>query len=354
MFEIIKMLRKESYSDDDKLNLSGLAVGCTVGFGFLPQRNISGCRMPVKAINTYRFDEAVFPTYVLGGETSEINLIITKDEESGETHLSLSQRVEERLFAMLFLSNQPQNWFSMKEGEKLYTSQRVMGMQQSWVSRSYKLAMTSTGTFIPGDHRTHKNPASPEEAKRFESVLFLDEENDRALEAEKYSDGSIVVYATVYRPVTDIGEITAPITSFATKPVTKNELAKFKLSSKTEEKKTEDKIEITTTEETKPAELVDIKTSEKSFASEGMLVIDAKLAGRLIDEAKHNNISIAEVIRKIIDLPASINDQVMINFALSDTEQAKLASRYNLTVSDHKNVRQNIIRELQEFAGSKK
>src|SRR5579885_2202561 len=117
MFEIMKILRKDNYNLDERVNLSNLRSGCTVGFGFLPQRNISGCRLKVKTTNSYIFGEDVFLSYVLDNQDNDINLIISRDEDSSETILSLSQRIERRLFSALFLESGPESWFNMKPGD---------------------------------------------------------------------------------------------------------------------------------------------------------------------------------------------------------------------------------------------
>jgi len=357
MFGIMKMLRKDNDSTDERAGLLSLHAGSAVGFGFLPQRNISGCRMTVKAINTYTFDDDMFPSYVLDNGENDINLIIAKDEESGEAHLSLSQRVEERLFSMLFLSKDPQSWFLMKDTDMLHTSRRVMGMQQSWIAAQYKLATIGKGTFVEGDFREHKRPESVTPPRNFEYVMLVDETSEHALEAEKYEDGTLIVYSTVYRPITDIGEITgnAPVKL----PNGKGDLPKLKMSAalgnSAGEKVLFDK---------KPADIITInpksngtipsESNKMPRISDDVLSLDVKLAGRIIEEARSNNMSIAAVIRKVIDLPAVINEQVMISFSLSDAEYTELAGRYKLSPSDHESVRKNIVEELQQFVGNKK
>lgn len=370
MFELMKMLRKDTYNIDERVNLSNLRCGSTVGFGFLPQRNISGCRMTVKSINSYIFDEDEFLSYVLDNADTDINLIISIDPETDEQILTLSQRIERRLFPMLFLSNEPESWFSLKVGDQLQTSHKVMGMQQSWVASSYRLAMLAEGTFMEGDYRLMKKPYAPQSLRTFQYALLVDDENEHALEAEKYEDGTIIVYSTVYRLATDIGEITNPPEQRDYKQAAFSKEQEFKGKSAFEtkekpvinpEERAADVFEIPAVKLNGAAShTVEIETKKKpeniakAAVSEDMLTFDAKLAGRIISEAQSNNISLTEVIRKVIDMPASINDQVLIPFVLSEVEYKELAKRYGLSASDHDGVKAQIVKELRQFVGNKK
>ncbi len=345
MFEIMKILRKDGhYNTNERVNLDNLRIGCTVGFGFLPQRNISGCRMKVKTANSYIFGDDIFLSYVLDNEDNDINMIITRNE--GETVVSLSQRVEKHIYPMLFLSHQPENWFSMKIGDALETSRKVMGMQQSWIAPHYKLAMLGGGTLIEGDHRLLKKPHSTEHMRHFDYALFLDDGNEQALEAEKYADGTLIVYSTVYRPAMDIGEIAGPPSSHIQLSPHKDEEPKLELS--------ENAIGSSDTL-LHPKLNGSSSLHEETVAShaDDMLAIDTKLAGKIIHEAQSNNMSIADLIRKVIDLPASITDQIMLALSLTDEERKELARRYNLSSSDHEGVKRQIIKELQQFVGNK-
>lgn len=347
MFGLMKILRKENENTGERTALFDLYPGCMVGFGFIPQRNISGCRMTVKSVNSYMFNDDTFLTYVIGDGKNEINMIVNKDDDSGEMHLSLSQKIEERLFSILFLSEQPESWFSMTPGDKIQTSHRVMGMQQSWIASSYKLAMISEGSVMDGDYRQYKKPHDTYATRDFEYALLLDEDNEHALEAEKYADGTLIVYSTVYRPVTDIGAITRPsenIPRISTVSDYKPQVKTLEIF----EKRAADVIRMN-------SDVDDAGKAENAKKPVNDLIsIDAKLAGRVISEAQSNNISISELIRKVIDLPSDINDEVMITFSLSGEEQSELARRYHLNESDHEGVKKNIVEELQQFVGNKK
>lgn len=401
MFGLMKMLRREHYHSEDKWSLSNLAVGCTVGFGFIPQRNISGCRMTIKAANTYLFGNDTFKAFVLDSEGGDVNLIVTEDEHTGDSYLSISQRIENRIFPMLFLDHQPETWFDMKTGDTLETSDRVMGMQQSWVAPRYTLAVLSHGSVIDGEVRPFERPENSEKKRDFDYVMFLDETSDRAFEAERYKDGTLIVYATVYRPATDIGEITPPshrhsllslsrdnLPAFGTDdqvaeaepaaldtalantappvelPAVKQETASAATEAVIETGKEEDakvtRLNGKSPVQEEPKAVVkedrkkETKEPKKKYPDRDLLSLDAGLAVGVITEAQESQISIAALIRKVIDLPQQVSDQVMVDFTLSDTEYAELAKRYKLDISDYAGVKKNIIKELQQFVGNRK
>lgn len=355
------MLRKDFNGSHGRMPLPSLHVGSTVGFGFLPQTNISGRRLTVKAINTYTFDEDVLPSYVLDNGGNDINLMIACDD-MGAPHLSISQRVEERLFLPLFLSHQPKEWFLMKDADILRTSHRVMGMQQSWVASEYRLATTGKGILAEGDCRVHGKPYYAALERHFDYVMLVDKMKEHSLEAEKYEDGTLIAYSTVYRPMTDIGEITG-------EPPTKifggwDSPPKLKIPSILEHGAfdkilLDKKLPLATTTSPEPLKMSQSEDptpelDKKRDTHGDVLSLDTRLAVCIIEEAKKNKTSLAEVIRKVIDLPAVIHEQVMIGFSLSDAEYTELAERYKLSPLDHENIRKNIVQELQNFAGNKK
>ena len=84
-----------------------------------------------------------------------------------------------------------------------------------------------------------------------------------------------------------------------------------------------------------------------------MLSCDLHLAGRLIDEAQRNRMALSELIRKVIDLPARVTEQVFIPFTLESSEAQELARRYKLPNADIELVKPHIINELKRFVGDK-
>ena len=78
------------------------------------------------------------------------------------------------------------------------------------------------------------------------------------------------------------------------------------------------------------------------------------LAGRIIDEAKRNAMGLEELIRKVIDLPAHIHEEVWIPVSLSNEEYGVLAERYGVSADSHADIHGHILKELSQFAGVRK
>jgi hypothetical protein len=477
MFGLMKHFLKEKISTPNSVKLTDMHVGCVVGFGFMPQKNISGRRLPVTEINSYLFEDDSFVSFRLENGNTDVSVIIADEDESG-TYLALSQRIEERLVSPLFSSRHPRGWFALKEGDKIIVNRDILGVPVGWLVSRYKVVMSTKGKLLEGDFRLRKPTSYASLAKPFDYVLLVDEANEYALEAEQYEDGSCHVYSTVYRPATDIGEISrpqlrpviaggdrfalleekiehvppsAPIIVKkdipASVPLKTEALAKQKpkeLPLKEHDKREEELVKPRAKEAAKqtakdavveiqskaavkeepvntlqdvpvtaapsslpaapppeqsrktveePVHSADIQEpvqeapqkpvqpSQNTVAVVGlteiapvhgkfgriqptpaqmpqqqpteMLPCDIALAGRIIDEAQRNQLLISELIRKVIDLPARIQDHVLIPFSLSDAEYAELARRYGLQPSDRMGVMGRILEELRQFAGQK-
>ena len=81
---------------------------------------------------------------------------------------------------------------------------------KGWTVSSYRREIQGMkGRIFKGDFRTVPLPSS-KEAQEFEYTLLVSESNEHAIEVEKYSDGRVEAYATVYRRMNDVGEITHP------------------------------------------------------------------------------------------------------------------------------------------------
>ena len=360
MFEIIKILRKEK-EPESRLSPSKIIIGNRVEFADMPHNNIAGSNMKVKAINSYIFGDEVFLAYVLGNHKEEINLIFTKNEHS----ISLSRVIDKHLFSALFSTYSPEKWFDLDIGQSLPVSNRVMGMQQSWVASDYQMTIRRKGIVMEGNYLRNKKLYMQNASKNFDYVLFVDEKNEHALEAEQYEDGTLIVYSTIYRPESDIVQITENNEKFIREKNVKlklsygqsdNDFVQIEPESDAEEVLKGDhviaikKIDTVNSLDQKPQKegvLTPVSGEEE------MIALDVKLAENVISEAQRNKISIGQLIRKVIDLPADVKDEMMISFSLSDTEKKELAKRYNLPESDYPKVKEEIVKELQYFFGKK-
>ena len=158
-------------------------------------------------VNSYLFDSDNFIAYHFEGDDSDVNLIVAKEENELGAYLALSQRIESRLFAVLFGEHEPQYWFALKEEESVKVNSQTLGPLNGWLATDYTLVLCTKGRRMKGDYRLRKAGDRERLSQQFDYVLLVDEDNEYALEAEKYEDGTLHVFATVYRPETDIGEI---------------------------------------------------------------------------------------------------------------------------------------------------
>jgi hypothetical protein len=451
MFGMMKNLLKEKESAPEAVKLSDLHVGCTVGFGFMPQKSISGRRLTVTEVNSYLFDGDNFVAFRLESENTEVNLIIADDGQAEGSYLALSRRLKDRFFAPLFVSPLPDAWFDLPVGHEIDVAARVLGAPQGWLATNYIVAMKTKGRILEGDFRMRKPAGRLSLSQPFDYVLLVDQDNTHALEAERYEDGTLKVFATIYRPVTDIGEIALPPRQSRTLPLLSEKEAYAKFAATTEaspelmaeiqspklivpeippitkiEARTEPMLEpkleprpelkfqtppverivpgttlpprpaLDTTKQAfvlqvPPAQPVAAVSSpvppqeekisqpvqskavvtdmtppvhgkfgriqpviQENTMSANMLACDTRLAGRIIDEAQRNQMPLSELIRKVIDLPARINEEVYIPFNLELVEYAELARRYGLQPNDQQAVRERIMEEMRLFVGDKR
>jgi hypothetical protein len=356
MFGLKKTAPKEKETSD-AVRLTDLHVGCAIGFGFMPQKNISARRFSITATNSYLFETDSFITYHLQDAQTDINLIVAEGEAGTPTYLALSLRIDELLFAPLFVSELPPSWFSIKQGAVIDVASRMLGAPVGWLVPRYSVAIVTRGRMLEGDFRLRKPADRISMSREFDYVLLVDETNTHALEAELYSDGTMNVFATVYRSGTDIGEITRlaiPENISAQQQVltARKEEASSPVES---ESKTDD---LSSAQEvlpvhTKFGRIQPVSASAETSAFPETLAFDTRLAGRIIDEAQRNQMPISQLIRKVIDLPAQIQEQVLIPFSLTPVEYAELARRYELPVSDTQAVKERILEDLKNFVGIK-
>ncbi len=223
----------------DKFNPAELQVGTSIGFGFVPQASLSGRRLQVVGVNTYRFgeDEEPLVSFVLAPEKDlsaqpSISMIVASDGE--KQYLCISRRISIGDRMKMFDSIELENAVEKADFTKLSCKDSISDFK-GWTVSSYTRGQYGvTGHIFKGDFRKAKLP-DDKEAQEFSYALLLSDNEENAIEIEKYKDGRVEVYASVYRLVSDIGEVTQPTrTDLLSRP-------DLKLASKPEEKKVEEK-----------------------------------------------------------------------------------------------------------------
>jgi len=187
-----------------------LQIGSVLGFGFVPQAILSGRRLHVHSINTYQFGEESLTSFVLA-QDKDVNMGVSMivAESEGEHYLAISRRISINDRAKLFDVPELDAVMDKAEPTTLSCKEHILDFK-GWVVPSYKREIQKLkGRIFKGDFR--KIPLSAGGApQEFEYTLLVSDTNEHAIEIEKYSDGRVEVYATVYRRMSDIGEITHP------------------------------------------------------------------------------------------------------------------------------------------------
>jgi len=283
--------------------------------------------------------------------------------------------LKDKWFSSLFSALPPRQWMQLKPEDKVSVSADSVLIPQGWLVKEYRHVLTTKGRKIEGDFRQSRHSELAEfYSDPFDYVLLVSEDGEYALELEKYENGTARIYATVYRPVSDISEST----QFHRPYIVANNSAEAMLAKAEEAAPLEmpdiqadapSESTITGLVQTSPVSvsnmllreevqeiaataLTTVKTAtETQNFSGNMLACDVSLAANLIEEARRNKISMADVIRKVIDLPRKIDDRVYLPFDLTEEEHIALAKRYGLSESNTEAVQKKIVEELRQFAG---
>ena len=456
----------------EQVRPENIIVGSTIGFGFVPQASLSGQRLQVTAINTYQFGAEALTSMVLSKSEAEAPVAsVIFAESDGEHYLAISRRITGEERGKLFdaealssiLENPEVSHLPCKESAPEY---------KGWLVASYKREIQGMkGRIFRGDFRRKSLPDA-NAAQEFNYMLLVSDSNEQAIEIEKYTDGRVEVYATVYRRMSDIGEVEympvvpvivspSPVIDSA-KPVMVESKPVPKVESKPEPKvetsadvieeaktspiklqelnpaqlvtatvpvlETKDKAEepakvetpikaqprlaignsdvtiapaalqpvlpaIALVQEEKPASITEtningVKTDMNAYAEtdlkpkltavvpnqpsvearaevravapnqtglEGEAIeCELRVANKIIDEAIRNEMRLADVVRRIIELPVAYPESVQIPMTLSDEDYALLAIRYSIPASDRNAIKRRIIEDLNDFSGGKK
>lgn len=193
---------------EEAIRPQDVRVGSSVGFGFVPQASLSGQRLTVSAINTYQFDESKLTSFSLTQEAANGPINIASmifAESDGEDYLALSRRILPDERDKLFDKEHLQSVMEKPEVSRL-PLREVMAEFKGWTVTSYKREIQGMkGKFFRGDFRKSNLPQN--EGQQFDYMLLVSDSNEHAIEIEKFADGRMEIYATVYRRMSDIGEI---------------------------------------------------------------------------------------------------------------------------------------------------
>lgn len=198
-----------------RLKPEELVIGSIVGFGFVPQPSLSGRRMTVTAINTYKFGTDILTSFVLSQEKDAgASMIIA--ETGGEQYIAMSRRISISDRNRLFTHEDIDAVISKEDAADINVRD-ITPEYKGWIAPHYKRELHGVkGHLYKGDHRAGLMTGAV--GVEFAYTLMVSDNHEHALEIEKYEDGRVEVYATVYRRMSDVGEVTHPDAKDITRP----------------------------------------------------------------------------------------------------------------------------------------
>jgi hypothetical protein len=192
----------------EKLRPELLQVGSTMGFGFMPQPSLSGRRLTVTHVNTYQFGDEALTSFVLAQDKDAgVSMIVA--ESDGEQYLAISRRIPLADRMKMFDANELEAASTQENAAQLRCREMASDFK-GWLVPAYKREIYGMeGRIFRGDYRKAALPAS-DQAQPFQYTLLVSDGNEHAIEIERFADGRVEMYATIYRRTSDIGEITHP------------------------------------------------------------------------------------------------------------------------------------------------
>ncbi|MEZ5691039.1 MAG: hypothetical protein R3D71_05180 [Rickettsiales bacterium] len=188
----------------EKLKLTDMQIGSVIGFGYVPQSELSGKKIKVKTINSYRFGDDTLTSFVLDSQKGNIISIIIA-EAQGEQYLAISHKISEENKNKLFDKVAIDKIISDSEESKFSCNNNIEELK-GWLVSDYKREIQGMkGHIYNADFRKGRDNSVP--GKEFEYTLLGSSSNEHAIEIEKYKDGKIDIYATIYRRTSDIAEV---------------------------------------------------------------------------------------------------------------------------------------------------
>lgn len=379
-----KPMSRKAQAEEKKVSIDELQVGCTIGFGFVPQASISGRRLRVTGLNLYQFGDEMLESFVLVAEQdTQISLIVA--ESDGEKYLALSRRLSTSERMKLFEANELDAVIEKADAKEL-RSKDGGDAYKGWLVPSYgKQIHAHKGALLKGG-------SDSKEAQEFDYYLLVSSNNEHAIEIERYDDGRVEICATVYRRLSDIGQVMPPAAAevsdakSAIKLVASNDAVSVPAPSSPEPAKAEVKPEVKF--EAKPESRIETKPElkiekEKTVMNEPALsskvepmkaanesygrvpqnpipqendtvVCEINTANKVIEEAIRTEMRLSDVVRRIVELPVANQDSVQLPITLNEEDFKLLSVRYGIPASDKNAIRRRIVDDINDFTGTKK
>ncbi len=344
MFQQIKQLLPDHWVGKKNMlapsaPLERLRIGQTVQFGAMPQDSISEQHLIITERKLYTFSQAQFASFALSRKGKQVCwVIIAHDNESEEPYLAISRKLEATDLEVLLTPEDLKVLSHSSRLRRLFVREQINQPLSGWTTTRYERRIEGL--------RGKQMEKGTERV--FEYELYVSEDNAKAIEIERFLDGHMDVYATIYRPMSDIVDIihTAPRLTQKEQPQAEPSPEQKLQSLPKVTPLAPVKLEHKDIVETRQM----LERKQQKEMGEQLLECDIKTAGTLIEEALRNDMRIADVVRKILRLPIATSDSVKFNFTLNQREYETLGKRYQINPRDTQQIRDRIIEELQAFA----
>lgn len=191
---------KRSFSSVNDLKTGDIIV---ITDSFALPENLRNKTLQVTAVNSYEYENNTQTEWVLTGENNlEIFLSLEVDDK---TYLKFSLKIEHDDVSSLFDLDQFSVIFDEEKAalQKQHDNEKT----QSWSSDNYyQQIFAKVGFFHRKDHRseTLSSYEGSEAGEQFELYALYDDNEDRGVDVEVWSDGDTDVFLTLFRPTSDI------------------------------------------------------------------------------------------------------------------------------------------------------
>lgn len=356
---------------------------CTVRFGFMAQKELSGQKLAIGENILYQFGSGRFIAHQLYDEGKPVCQMIVASAGGNQVYLALSRPLTEREISYLLAEDEYTALPDLGQFAKLYVREHTPGVKD-WVTMQYQRRIGN----IRGQKTTREG------TRTFQYFLFVNDTNDKALEIEWFDDGAYEMYATLYRPVSDIVQVhqdrrpamrerpaeAAPVT----RPEPRLAAVSADLPS----------MEAVAPEETPSAEIIELPQPRREVAfipepieplqeashevetlpefypeveapfienaaqadpvpDDGSLSCNIRVAAKIIDEALRNDMMLGDIVRRVLGLPVAASETVSFHVPLTDQDYHILAERFGVPPEDRDTIRDLIVEDLIDFTGER-
>lgn len=174
-----------------------LREGAKVEFGSIPQSSISNAELSIKNTQYYDFGNSSFTSYMLHDGNKLQCQVIVAQQGDNNTYLAISRHLSEDELYRICSQEDVKLLTQPRHLKRLYVREQAMGLD-GWLSMRYSKKLDN----IRGSKTVN------DQERSFDYTLLVSDDNSKAIEVERYHDGRCEIYITVYRPVTDIIDIT--------------------------------------------------------------------------------------------------------------------------------------------------